>query len=497
MDFRSPPPRPRRVPPLPLSLCALVALAAPTLLLGQVRFEPVAVKHADYHLQGTSYFINNHGQVVGSYGEGTAIWKRGVETQFLHALGHHAPLRINDAGTVVGQRGYWDYSKEPTEYVSEPPFVWNEESGYQYIPTQELHSNNPTTWKLSADLNNNDIVVGSSSVVLDNGSVPVVKGWIWSREDGIMEIPTLAQAYGFEDTRPTAVNDHGVVVGNYAFDYSLSGSSYYGAFIYDAENGSRSLTSIDKSFFSHLHVEAHDINNSNVIVGTISSDAYYAFAYDLDKGSGMSISGFGGGELYPPNAIARAINNFGVVVGTADDWERASPEEQRNAPFIWSPDTGLIRLTDFTTLPFQSLLPEGESIDNGWYQIDAINDHGQISGSVSYVSPSTSAGFDVPFVLYPVLTYRFELKETVAGPEGNLLVFSHPKKLDEQSLSPSDLGKRVVHESSVDAKTWLPLEHGVNGVEILDQEEELQLRLPEQPRLFIRSRLAPRLTTVD
>lgn len=478
----------RRLPIL--GFFAMYVSLAPLLIQAQVRFEAVKVADGESPIWSTQS-MNIEGQVIGEiYTEElhwqptTAVWQRDESTRYYYQSPSHSPKVINDSGTIAGEHGIVRFVHELNPESSEI-YLWNEETGYEYVSTNQFHNEGELPQALPTAISNTGIAVGKSTTI-DDSYIQVTKGWIWSETQGLAQIPRLDAGLGNEITSPTGVNDEGIVVGHYGYGFIEGGHFAIGGFIYDATDGITGLKDIDYDFFGSYQVEPIGINNRNQIIGAISYD--YAFVYDLETRAGTSFSGFDLGSLRLATAKLNSINNLGIAVGVAGDWERATTDEGREVPFLWSLEYGKTRLTDYTTVPLQSFLPEGQDIEFASFEVFTVNDRGQVLLSMYYYEhESVRNGFSL--VLYPILDYPIEFKGKTVSPAGDLLVFVHSTKTAAGTLLPEQIGMTIVHEYSIDGKSWQQLEHGKDGVEIISQEGETQFRIPERPMIFVRSHL--------
>lgn len=106
---------------------------------------------------------------------------------------------------------------------------------------------------------------------------------------------------------------------------------------------------------------AYDINDAGQVVGKLGFDGH-AYLWDPEQGT-LDLGTFGGEA-----SVARGINKFGQVVGTAKEKltiEHVYDYLNRSKPFLWSSGRGMVELT--LTTPW-------------WYvpTVHAINDQEQI-----------------------------------------------------------------------------------------------------------------------
>ena len=130
----------------------------------------------------------------------------------------------------------------------------------------------------------------------------------------------------------------------------------------------------DSPFEGPRFSSAHAINDRGWVVGTSTAPAGGAFLWTPQTGMENL------GHLHPGADVSLSfgvdINNHGTVIGQSFGWMNLGSEYEQVPPrvFVWTRRTGMLALDD--------LVPAGWTV----YNVIAINDHGQILATASYLN---------------------------------------------------------------------------------------------------------------
>lgn len=224
--------------------------------------------------------INENNNVVGTFYiqrphssrfvyEG-ALWKNGSLTMLDNESEYHSamPRAINNSNKIVGriQFTYWGHPSYSNKAV-----LWNEDGSYTYL------SNNPDDLSLANDINDNNIIAGSSH------HNEVLSACYWDENFDIHYLGFLEEGYYSE---AEAINNSGQIVGtaragkDYFDQHGLNYQSTdnYLAFLWDEELGMIDLNAFlpEESNFEYLAF-AKDINDKGEITGYGYIDNGYGF----------------------------------------------------------------------------------------------------------------------------------------------------------------------------------------------------------------------------
>lgn len=259
--------------------------------------------------------VNDAGQVTGTSNRGAWIYSNGVMTDL--GLGGAYGQAINNFGQVVGQGagGSFFYSNGSVSYFGDQGSV-----GYDINNAGQI-----TGWDDRGDRGERQAFIYSNGVMTDLGTLGG------------------ASSYGY------AINDSGQVVGA-----SNLSSGHDRAFFYS--NGVMS----DLGTLGGNSSVGQGVNNKGQVVGSSNlADYQYGHAFLYSNGVMTDLGVLAGGL----SSQAYAINDSGVIVGTADDdvWSRA---------FVY---------TDGIMHDLNALIDPA----SGWFLVDAysINNKGQITGN--------------------------------------------------------------------------------------------------------------------
>jgi len=307
-------------------VCVLL-LAAPTIAVGQsytvTTLEPSATNAGNF---SRAQSINNHGVVIG---EGSAtftpgiihIWRPGQfpEPQYLYNYNQSKLPKINDLGQFIGN-------------------VYKPDGWHGVLGSADLG--------LGAvnDINNKGQAVGwtyDSSYIYKDGVFDILPTSYWGSE-------------------ANAINDSGVAAGYWISDCTQDCFSEICMF----RNDSVFLLGAPVGNYG----EAYDINNKGQIVGwySLCGNCADSRGFIWDQGTWTTIPTLGG-----TSSDARAINDFGVVVG--ESRYTSGPSSLPKA-IIFDTANGLRDLN--------TLIPAGTGWDL-WAAFD-INERGDIVGVGMY-----------------------------------------------------------------------------------------------------------------
>lgn len=309
---------------------------------------------------GTSrvFGMNNHGQIVGQ--------ARHMETAFaflwdeadgLVVLETHpealyeTATDINDLGQVTGS---FTLPGDPLPFrpprFVERPFVWSRTDGITELPPGAEGN------AFALGINNAGTVVGTTTTTSGQFRQAV----IW--ENGV---PNLIPGIARDDwTGASVINNSGRVIGGF-------GEPLPSAFSWDAERGLEVLPAITEDY---AHPGLLDINDSDVMVGgSIESKA-------IVVSPEMEVSVLGHGS-------AKSINNHGQIVGSLNFGSETLVDFR---PVMWDANG---EVKDLAALSNANEL--------GWIlgRLDEINDSGQIAGT-----GTNPDGIERGFLLTPVST---------------------------------------------------------------------------------------------
>jgi probable HAF family extracellular repeat protein len=328
---------------LSISLCAQNALSLPG-------FE-VYDLGLDTSNNSVAYAINDYGQVVGRAGAGTAgyayLYDNGELTNIGLTGGGLGATDINNSGTVVGYSSHVNLN----DNLLNGAFVWE---GDQMNALGMLPSGR---YSYARGINETGTIVGGSELVYENISYYHAVQW----ENGaINDLGTLEnQSLFINSSQANAINDNGIIAG-----YSFGSSDDYDLGVYPVVWENRI---IQKLVTLGNGGQAHDINNTGQIVGSMSYPFDGGTTYDhaslWQDGSAVDLGTLQEG-IY---STAYGINEGGVIVGQST--LTASRSDQNYHAALWVDDA----ILDLNELIDPSL---------GWTVTSAqdINENYQIVG---------------------------------------------------------------------------------------------------------------------
>ena len=170
---------------------------------------------------------------------------------------------------------------------------------------------------------------------------------------------------GGPNSRAVEINNHGVIVG----EVQGQAAVWTGIGIWQ-ELGILGGSPFDGTRLS----SAEAINDHGWVVGTSTAPSGGAFLWTPETGMENL------GHLHPDADVSLSfgldINNHGTVIGVSFGWMNLGSEYEQDPPrtFVWTRRTGMLALDD--------LVPAGWTVWN----VIAINDHGQILASTSYLN---------------------------------------------------------------------------------------------------------------
>ncbi|WP_406667785.1 DUF3466 family protein [Gallaecimonas sp. GXIMD1310] len=301
-------------------------------------------------------------------GETAGADRIGGESLIADANSQWAVGTSSVALTSSGQSAY-DGCNSST--IGVPAILCFRSSGLIGIPGSGKYQDQATYWPIS------------------NGSLgaPVALGGLISKQGNELEENIVSSL--------RAVNSNGIAVGT-SVDRNSNGNLLVGAggqgavaTVFDLNTGKAIKAINDVNSDNFLSSEANDINNSGIVVGArTKQDGSYTlkqfFVYNTQDDSISYPDTF----YASANSTANAINDQGLVVGSAD-WERLPPSSSRRRhAFIY--DTSTKTFTDLNNLlEFDSSLVTQDysgSTCNAradWVLEDAvaINDNGDIAAT--------------------------------------------------------------------------------------------------------------------
>ncbi|MCZ7631968.1 MAG: hypothetical protein M5U20_00605 [Phycisphaerales bacterium] len=319
--------------------------------------------------------VSHHGVVVigdsarGGAGSHEAI--RWLQTEGMNPLGFGTSnaFAVSGRGTVIaGSFVIPDYSIEA--------FMWTESTGM--VGLGDLPGGD---FKSDAGGNSGDgrIIVGWSRS--DKGP----EAFRWTAETGMVGLGDLDG--GMFSSSAAAISADGfVIVGG---SNSQSGSE---AFRWTAETGMVGLGDLDGSIFDS-YATAVSADGSVVVGSSMTYGGQMAFRWTAETGM------VGLGRLAPEDFGNRGHGvswDGNVIVG-----EAVVLDDNGNGAFIWTPETGMRRVTDV-------LAELGVAVPPGWYLLAAygvsadgrtivgggINPAGNSEGWVAYLGPTCRADFN-------------------------------------------------------------------------------------------------------
>jgi uncharacterized membrane protein len=239
-------------------------------------------------------------------------WSRGVMTQLPPFPGGYNSYATaaNSRGQVVGwaETGVHDPTCDPAFQILQfVAVIWERNGEMRKLPPLPGDSTSAAT-----AINDQGQVVGISGACgIAVGGVSAAHAVIW--EDGV---PTrIADFGGHTWNTPTAINNHGVVVG-FSLPADQEGTRFYKAFVWSRETGTRMLDQIP----GDVRSAALWINDEGRIVGFSRTATAVRRAVMWENGY-APIQNLN--DLVPAGSlqlvIAGDINNDGVIAGSAHD----------------------------------------------------------------------------------------------------------------------------------------------------------------------------------
>lgn len=320
--------------PAPLSRFLQTCLSLTAFsLLGFIAIKPVNSQtlhtgFSSYQIQdlgaGSSYGMNDLGQVLIGRGGSPEIWYDGQPTE---VTGGTWAYQINNVGQVVGR------------YLSgnsiDNAYLWENSQRTDLGYNGGISSN-------ANDINDAGQIVGLFKTASDK-----FNPFLW--ENGTMiDLGTLGFNGGAR-----AINNQGQVVGFSGLSLGITH-----AFIWDKNNGMRDLGTLSPDYKDNI---AYDINDAGQAVGASSNSTIRQVHATLwSNGEVINLGTLGGNQ-----GTAVAINNKGQVVGI----DTTTGNGGVTHAFIWE---------DGKMADLNSLVING----SGWLlqQVSDINEKGQILG---------------------------------------------------------------------------------------------------------------------
>lgn len=478
-----------------IPLICIWILYTPIQCLSQIRMEFRLVENQGLKL-GQNIRINENNAITSQFGPNTIIWRLNEENSFIypessrpHSLSYSHPVIISDNGAIIGHKAYL-YNDDPEDRYEYDAYYWDQATGFIDIRNLELHGEDTVVNTRVSGINNSGVVTGFTHEVNDS-SDSKVKGFIWTQQTGVMEIPTVTEESEYYKTAPKGINNNGLVFGEYEFDYQENGSRSNRGFIYDAENGSRDPRDVDPIFFSDDRLTLSDVNDSNVIIGTVGIRTNLGFSYDLEKKSGQRIFGFGVSNIGTRAELdPRSINNHNAIVGIADDWERHPFQDQIKTSVLWREGLDVVRLSDYTDISSSTILPEGETTESLYHEVQKINDSGNISGFLYGVLENNDP-YLIPFVLIPKLHFEWGSPQQIVVNGVNRFEFTHLKSSEEDTLDPLYFNQEIELQYSFDLLNWITAKEADSSVFIFEDDEQLTVQIASDDLVFVRAILSP------
>ncbi|GAC13263.1 DUF3466 family protein [Aliiglaciecola lipolytica] len=165
-------------------------------------------------------------------------------------------VAINDFGIAVGQSP--DYYLDSTSLTTSAA-IYNDDQVTTINEDELVYSSTAT------DINNDNIVVGNASKAV-NGSI-LNKFFVHDMDADLTEYPDDFYTEG--NSYATGINNQNMVVGYGDSELTTSGTSRTGAFLYDYRNDIfNQINTLIECNSQYNIVEAHAINDDNVIVAT-------------------------------------------------------------------------------------------------------------------------------------------------------------------------------------------------------------------------------------
>jgi probable HAF family extracellular repeat protein len=206
--------------------------------------------------------------------------------------------------------------------LAEQAFIYSSATGITAIPM-------PTGVKTSraSAINDAGQVVGRMAF---GTAANTIHAFIWSASDGMLDLGVLPGADASNGSVATAINTNGDVTG-----YLVTSDYLYHAFMWSRTTGMIDLGTLPNA----RHSLAFGINSRGDIVGygTVGSDVR---PFIWNKSTGMRLIG----SLNDPPAMANAINDAGVIVGTTAPLGDPYPLET-NDGVVWNLDGTITTLT--------------------------------------------------------------------------------------------------------------------------------------------------------
>ncbi|MFC4654427.1 MULTISPECIES: DUF3466 family protein [Rheinheimera] len=283
---------------------------------------PIAICQANYAGSYTEralvWQLNSSGQIGApvEYGFlGPEINEEGISLTYLSRA-----LSVNNNGVAVGYSSYTDKSRDIYNQVHATVFHEGEVS-----PVVD-----PLEWISSSavDINNENIVVGTAYKNI-NGTTRS-KMFVFDYNTNTVKYPT-----GFfvsSGTMPTAVNDHGMVVGAGEVFLSDSATRRQVAFLYDiAADTFTDLNTLLPCNSTYNVVDARDINENNEIVATVVKSV------EGRDSLGEVVRDSAGNPVM--ESVARTVLLKPVANGTVDDCSSGSDDgetyERKSGSSSW------------------------------------------------------------------------------------------------------------------------------------------------------------------
>lgn len=177
------------------------------------------------------------------------------------------------------------------------------------------------------------------------------RAFLWDSTNGIQDIGDL----GGGNSMATGINDAGQIVGS-----SRDSSGQFHSFIWDSNGGMQRFGDISSHTFFGVK-----INNSGQLAGEFNDASGRSQAFYWDSTHGTQLLGnLNENPLYAQysQSEAAAINNYGQVIGWADD------TSNNDRAFLWDSVNGMQNLGSLGT--------SGGNYSRAW----GVNDAGQVVG---------------------------------------------------------------------------------------------------------------------